>query len=125
MDRIDVSGVNCKVRIGVPDNERQFFQDLVVDVAYEFDFTEAAERDDFALTVDYEAIVKLVRRTAASRSWSLVETLAEQLCRAILEIPRIQAAEVRVRKFPVSLHGIAESVRATVRRRKDSTPPSR
>lgn len=118
MDRIDIVGVVCKVRIGVPDNERQFPQDVVVDVGYEFDFGGAVASDDFSRTVDYETIVDIVRRVAASRRWSLLETLAEHLCTAVLEVSRIRVAEVRVRKYPVSLHGVAEFVSATVRHRK-------
>lgn len=118
MNRIDVVGVVCKARIGVPDNERQFPQDVVVDVGYEFEFEEAVQSDDFSRTVDYEAIVDVVRNTVASRRWSLLETLADHLCAAVLDIPRVRVAEVRVRKYPVRLHGAAEFVSATVRRRK-------
>ncbi len=118
MNRIDVVGVVCKARIGVPDNERQFPQDVVVDVGYEFEFEEAVRSDDFSRTVDYEAIVDVVRNTVASRRWSLLETLADHLCAAVLDIPRVRVAEVRVRKYPVRLHGAAEFVSATVRRRK-------
>lgn len=118
MNRIDVVGVVCKARIGVPDNERQFPQDVVVDVGYEFEFGEAVQSDDFSRTVDYEEIVTVIRRTAASRRWSLLETLTDHLCTAVLELPRIVVAEVRVRKYPVSLHGAAEFVSATVRRRR-------
>lgn len=118
MDRIDVVGVVCKVRIGVPDNERQFPQDVQVDIGYEFDFAEAVKSDDFSQTIDYEEIVHVVRKTAASRRWSLLETLADHLCAAVLELPRICIAEIRVRKYPVSLHGAADYVSATVRRQK-------
>ena len=118
MDRIDVVGVVCKARIGVPDNERQFPQDVYVDVGYEFDFRDAVESDDFSKTVDYEEIVAVVRATASSRRWSLLETLADHLCTTVLAMARIRKVEVRVRKYPVSLRGSAAFVSATVRREK-------
>ncbi|GAB4247794.1 MAG: hypothetical protein Kow00109_23940 [Acidobacteriota bacterium] len=118
MDYIEVAGIRCQARIGVPDNERQFPQELRVDVMCGFDFTEATELDEFSRTVDYERIVDVVCTTAATGSWSLVETLADALCRAILEVPRVRLAEVRVRKFPVSLRGRVEHVAAVMRRQR-------
>jgi 7,8-dihydroneopterin aldolase/epimerase/oxygenase len=116
MDRIEVLGIACRARIGVPDQERRFPQDLLVDVSCELDFTEAIETDDFSRTVDYEEIVRVVRETSSSRLWYLIETLAGTLCDELLKLPPVRVAEVRVAKFPVGLKGRASQVAAVVRR---------
>lgn len=118
MDYIEVAGIRCQARIGVPDNERQFPQELRVDVTCGFDFTEATELDEFHRTVDYEQIVEVVCTTAGTGSWALIETLTEALCRAVLEVPRVRLAEVRVRKYPVSLRGKVDYVAAVMRRQR-------
>jgi 7,8-dihydroneopterin aldolase/epimerase/oxygenase len=116
MDRIEVAGISCRARVGVPDQERRFPQELLVDVTCELDFTEAIETDDFSRTVDYEEIVRVVRETASSKLWYLIETLAGAICEAALDLPRVRVAEVRVVKFPVRLRGRAQKVAAVVRR---------
>lgn len=118
MDYIEISGIRCRARIGVPDQERRAYQELRVDVSCGFDFTEATEHDNLALSVDYEKVVDLVQRTAEASVWALLETLTATLCRALLLMPRMQDVEVRVRKYPVDLQGRVDSVSAVMRRCK-------
>jgi len=118
MDKIEVVGIRCPARIGVPDNERQFPQELLVDVTCEFEFSPATRTDDFRRTIDYETIVKVVRATAARQSWSLLETITNALCDSVLELPDVSSTEIRVKKFPVNLREKIDYVVATVRRKK-------
>ena len=120
MDKIEVVGIRCPARIGVPDNERQFPQELLVDVVCEFEFAPATEKDDFRQTVDYETIVENIRTTAVRHSWSLLETLTNALCDSVLAIPGVRVAEIRVKKFPVSLREKIDYVVASVRRTRSS-----
>jgi len=120
MDKIEISGIFCSVRIGVPDNERQFPQEIRVDVVADVDVSIAARTDHFSDALDYETIVNRTKETAESRSWSLLEALAVAQAEALLRLPRLLAVEVRVRKFPVSLRGRADSVAVHVRRTRDA-----
>lgn len=61
----------------------------------------AVGQDELGRVVDYEAIVNNVRAMAAAGHVQLVETLAERLCEACLDDPRVLIARVRVEKLDV------------------------
>ena len=118
MDRIEVAGIRCAARIGVPTTERHSPQELRVDVRVQLDLTSPIDHDDFRQTVDYEKLVDLVVEVAESREWSLIETLAAAICEAILSKTATVVAEVRVTKFPRVLEGRISHASAVVSRRR-------
>lgn len=94
-------GVACRVKLGVPKEERSKRQKVLVDVGMETDIRPAAARDDFRLAVDYWAVEKLVRAEAEAGERALVETLAEKLAAKVLSAnPGLPAVTVRVHKTP-------------------------
>jgi dihydroneopterin aldolase len=116
MDKILIAAIPLSVRIGVPDEERAEPQRLLLDLSLELDLEPAANTDDLSLTVDYQALVVKLQRLAQTNECRLLETLTGRVCRAALEDPRVIAVEARVRKFPASLAGQAESVAVEMRR---------
>ncbi|MDE2491353.1 MAG: dihydroneopterin aldolase [Elusimicrobia bacterium] len=115
-DIVRLTGVACRVRVGVPAAERRRRQRVLVDAALETDVRRAAARDDFREAVDYQAVERLLRAEAESGERALVETLAERLAAAVLRAqPRVAAATVRVRKTPAAMPGTRE-VSVEVRR---------
>lgn len=118
MDRIEVAGIRCAARIGVPATERQSPQELRVDVGIQLDLTSAINGDDFRRTVDYEKLVNLVLEVAENREWSLIEALAAAMCERILAETPTVLAEVRVTKFPKVLEGRINHASAVVSRRR-------
>ncbi|MDE8346331.1 MAG: dihydroneopterin aldolase [Acidocella sp.] len=61
----------------------------------------AIGQDDLGRVVDYESIIIRARAIVATGHIQLVETLAERLCEACLEDPRILIARARVEKLDV------------------------
>jgi 7,8-dihydroneopterin aldolase/epimerase/oxygenase len=117
-DIVRLTGVECRVRVGVPAAERRRRQRVLVDAALETDVHPAAARDDVGLAVDYQAVERLLRAEAESGARALVETLAERLAAAVLRAqPRVAAATVRVRKTPAALPR-AREVSVEVRRER-------
>lgn len=99
-DIIRLSGIECRVKIGVPASERSRRQKILVDVGLETDIRLAAARDDYRRALDYWEVEKLVRAEAETGERALVETLAERLAAVLLTKTAAAAVTVRVRKTP-------------------------
>ena len=103
-DRIVLAGLEFWARHGVSEHEKTTEQRFEVDVELELDLGGAANADDLALTVDYDAVAERVRDVMAGPSVDLLETLAERIARAVLsDFGRVRAVVVRVRKPDVIL----------------------
>jgi FolB domain-containing protein len=115
MDKITLLGVECKVKLGVPAEERAKRQKVLIDVIMEADCSAAAAQDDFRKAVDYWAIEKLVRETAERGERRLAERLAEDVAAAVLT--KVSAVTVKVRKKPYVMPKTAEVIVEIARRR--------
>ncbi len=118
-DRLIIRNLELQCVIGAEDWERLMPQRVVVDIELRGDFSAAADSDDLADAVDYrEVCAKAVEVTVASQ-YRLVETLADQIARAVLGVNEC-IAEVKVGVFkPLALAGFGEAeARVEVRRRK-------
>jgi dihydroneopterin aldolase len=114
MHRIELTGIECQARIGVPDLERRQAQRILVDIVLDLDLTRAALADDFHATVDYEQVVGLVHTVVDSRPWSLIESLSLAVARLLLAETGAARVTVRVIKFPLSLQGRVRQVSAEI-----------
>ncbi|MCD6303401.1 MAG: dihydroneopterin aldolase, partial [Planctomycetes bacterium] len=81
------------------------------------DLSEAARRDDIALTVDYAAVAEAVRAAVESSPHHLLEGLAERVAAVCLATRRVRGVRVRVDK-PAALRG-ARSAGVEIFRRAD------
>ncbi|PYV19737.1 MAG: dihydroneopterin aldolase [Acidobacteria bacterium] len=102
-ERITLSGIKLRPRIGVSPGERRLPQPCEADVTLWGDFQAAARADALDQTVDYSAVLARVESTANSREYNLIETLARAIARAVLEAFPVRRVEVRLRKRPASL----------------------
>jgi dihydroneopterin aldolase len=119
-DRVWLLGVECRCHVGVPAAERARRQKILLDVGLEVDAARAAARDDFREAADYHAVEKAARAEAESGERALLETLAERVAAAVLRSsPRVAAATVRARKFPVVMPKTRE-VFVEIRRERNS-----
>lgn len=116
MDRIDVTGIEVYAHHGVLAHERETGQRFVVDVSVHLDLTAAGASDDLADTLDYAALARRVAEVAGGPPVALLESLAERVCAAVLEDPRVDAVEVSVGKPQAPLGVIAHGVGVTLHR---------
>ncbi|MDE1976218.1 MAG: dihydroneopterin aldolase [Elusimicrobia bacterium] len=115
-DKICILGVRCKARVGVPEKERRRPQSIEIDAVLECDIRPAAKNDDFKAAVDYQNVERTVRSLAEGRPWRLIETLAEEIARALLRCDaRILAVIVRAHKRP-ALMPLTRDVCVEIRR---------
>ncbi|BCW94706.1 MAG: dihydroneopterin aldolase [Fimbriimonadales bacterium] len=98
-DQIIVQGIEFYAYHGVPDAEQQIGHRYRVDLVADIDLREAGRTDDLRHTVSYGELARLVIQIGTSQQRRLLESLAEQMCAAILErFPTIQRVELFIAK---------------------------
>ena len=107
---INLSGIKVKARIGVGEEERASPQGLEIDASLKTGIREAVIYDDIKKAVDYVEVTEIIRAVAGAREYKLVETLAYEICRKVLTIPKISSVQLKIIKRPALLEGIVESV---------------
>lgn len=118
-DAVLVKGVDCRVRVGVPEDEREKPQWIGLDLELRADYSQAAKKDDFRLAVDTESVANLARETAESQPWALVEAVAERVAAVVLgQERRAESVTVRARKSPFVMPKTREVAVEITRRRK-------
>ena len=99
MDIITIRDLEVFFCVGVPDAERAQSQRLLITVEMGHDFTAAANADDLGDTVDYFAVTQRVLQFGDGAHWKLIETLALDLARMIIEEFPARRVTVEVKKF--------------------------
>jgi dihydroneopterin aldolase len=102
-DRITISGIKIRPRIGVTPGERRLPQPCQADVVIYGDFEPAASTDLLDKAINYSRVLSTVLETVNAREYNLLETLAYSLGRAVLQSFPAERVAVRVRKRPMSL----------------------
>jgi dihydroneopterin aldolase len=99
LDRILIHGINVLGHHGVDEAERKVGHRLGIDVDLYLDLSMAATDDDIKETVNYEAVCNLVEKVTAEEEFLLIESLAEEIARKVLDHFTPAAVTVRVKKF--------------------------
>ncbi len=120
VDRVFLEGLILPARIGVTAAERAAPQDLEADIALEADLSKAGASDKLEDTLNYAMIRREALRVAGSRTWSLLEALAEGIASALLEeFPRAEGVAVTLRKpRPPFMSGVGAGGVTLIRRRE-------
>ena len=114
MDKMILHGLRCTAHIGCKPEERALPQALLLDVTIELDTTPAARADDLELTVNYAHLSKAILRHCEASTCQLIETLAENLARLILDFsPLIHSVTLRLRKPAGLPHGDYAAIEIT------------
>jgi FolB domain-containing protein len=93
-------GVLCHV--GVPDEERAKPQRLLITVEMGGDLSRAGATDDIQHTINYFDVSRRVIALCQEQSYRLLEKLAEDIARAVLNEYGAKNATVEVKKFILS-----------------------
>ncbi|MGH9339029.1 MAG: dihydroneopterin aldolase [Acidobacteriota bacterium] len=108
MDKIVIKGLSCQAHIGVTAQERANPQELLIDIELLLDLEPAANLDDIAMTADYRKLVETIERHIQASRYKLLETVAQAICKLVLEDTQIKSVHLTVRKFPDKLRGKIE-----------------
>jgi 7,8-dihydroneopterin aldolase/epimerase/oxygenase len=120
-DRIVLANMRFDGRHGVHEWERAATQPFEVDVELVADLRAAGELDDLALTVDYGRVFDLVKDIVETRTYFLLEAIAEAIATSVLErFGQAEAVIVRVRKPKVRLSGPLDYAGVEIERRRSA-----
>ena len=106
MDHICITNLLFRGKHGLDDVERRVEQEFLIEADLEFDAAKAGASDKLADTVDYAVIRDKVKQVIEGKSRYLIESLAEDIARKILEDKRIKSVEIIVKKTAVWDNGI-------------------
>jgi dihydroneopterin aldolase len=84
-DRVFIDDLRIQTVIGIFDWEREITQTISLDLQMAFDIGRAARSDDIADTLDYKAVSKRLIQFVEGSEFQLVEALAEQCAKIVLE----------------------------------------
>jgi len=118
--RVALRGLEAFGRHGALPAERELGQRFVVDVALDLPDCPAAETDDLADTVDYGELAGAVAAIVEGPPVALLERLAGLIAERALADPRVETAEVTVRKPHVALPQPVTEASVTVVRHREA-----
>ena len=105
MDKIFISELKVKTKLGVPAWERMVAQTVILDIELGYDLSIAGKSDAIADTIDYGAVVARIHESLQQHSFQLVEALAEHVCQLILSEFGALSVKIKVAK-PAILPGL-------------------
>lgn len=116
-EKIVLKGITVFGYYGVSPVEREIGQKLELDVEFHPDFTKACMTDSLEDTVNYERVYAKVMETVENNRFSLLETLAEAICQAVLENFPVRAVKSTIRKLTLPFPNNLSHVEVIVERR--------
>ena len=99
MNEILIKGLKIRSVVGVSDEERQQEQELQVNLCIQPSSPFAYMNDDVMRTIDYGTVARRVRGLVAEGPRHLIETLAADIARLIVDEFHTVAVTVEVRKY--------------------------
>jgi 7,8-dihydroneopterin aldolase/epimerase/oxygenase len=104
-DRIVIHEMRFRGRHGVLERERTEDRPFAVDVELALDLRPAGVSDDLAKTVDYGAVFEACRDIVETRSFRLIEALAEAIAAELITGFAATDVTIRVRKLEPPIDG--------------------
>jgi dihydroneopterin aldolase len=96
MDILNIKGLNVAAKIGVHVWEQRINQQLLIDISIPSDFSNC--QDDIANTLDYDSLCKTVTEFVESKSFQLIESVADSVARLIQQEFKVTKINVAVSK---------------------------
>jgi len=94
LDRIHIRDLLVRCIVGVNEWEQAERQNVILNVTLYANLRSACLSDDIPDTVEYVTIKKRILERVESRSFRLLERLAETVAEACLENPRVERVDV-------------------------------
>jgi dihydroneopterin aldolase len=83
---------------GVSAAEKETGRRYEVDCELQVDLRDAAETDRLADTVNYAEVYRVVEEVMNTRRYSLIESIAADICKRLMDMDKVKRTVVRVRK---------------------------
>ena len=121
-DRVHGVGFSYDCRIGFHEYERHIRQRVVVDFEAETDWRAAARADRAHKIVDYYEANLAIQALVEQKEYRLIEALAEDVAKMLIERFPIERVRVKVTKSPFDMPNTAGVAVECWRGREDVAP---
>ena len=98
MATIRITDLTLEAIIGINTWERTTKQEVIINLALEFDSSKAAKSDNIKDTVDYKSLKKSIINLVESSKFMLLERLVESVLDLIMKDPKVIKATVKIDK---------------------------
>ena len=98
MDKIILTDLKINAVIGIWDWEKRNPQAISIDLEMQTDTKKASLSDSIEDALDYKAVSKRVKQFVQANQFNLIETLAENVAKIILEEFDVQWLQIRISK---------------------------
>jgi len=98
MATICITDLQLRAVIGIFDWERKAKQDVLINVEFDYDATQAIATDTIEASVDYKEITKKIIEHVETSDYMLLEKLTDRVLKIVMENPRVTRAAVRIDK---------------------------
>ena len=95
---IKIENLKLRTIVGIYEWEKKTKQDIVINVEMEFDGAKAIETDNIEDTVDYKTITKKIIAMVEGSEFNLIERIAGEAMKIVMENEKVEKASVRVDK---------------------------
>ena len=119
MDSVRLYNIEIYAHHGVLPQERELGQRFELDIELFADLTAAAQQDDLAQTLDYDAVYHAACSAFTARNCQLLEHAAWQVMAALFDQFSAQQITVRVRKPAAPIDGILDGVEVELTRSRE------
>ena len=117
MDKIILTDLRIDAVIGIWDWEKRNPQTISLDLEMQIDTKKASQLDSIEDALDYKAVSKRVKQFIQASQFNLIETLAENVAKIILEEFDVQWLKLRISK-PFAIRD-SRNVGVSIERTKD------
>lgn len=114
-DLVIIEGLKVNAIIGIYPHEREFEQPLVLDLIMEHDIKCCARSGNLDLSINYAQVSTEVAAFIKETKAELIETLAEQICKFVLQQFKPSAVTLKIVKTHAVLDttGVGVQIRRT------------
>lgn len=98
MDKILITGLTAIGIVGVKEPEREFPQELLLEIELEYPLNKAGESDLIEDTISYSFVAKLIRKCVQESTYYTLEALAAHLVNKLFEETPVDAVGIKIEK---------------------------
>ena len=98
MDKIIIKEARFPCNIGVSQKERKKKQEVIIDVEMFSNIKKASKTDNIRYAVNYSEVYDLIKNIVGREKYKLVEAMAENVAKEILNKFSVEKVLVRVKK---------------------------
>jgi len=113
LDKIRIRDLRVRCRVGVTALERRLPQELLITVTLHADLRRACQTDDLRHTIDYSVLKKSILAESESKTFKLIERLAQRIAELSLQSPLVQQVDVLVQKLGALRFALCSEVEIT------------